>query len=88
MNKVVIIGSGCSALAACYSLSKNKNNKITLITADDSLGKKYLVTGNGRCNFTNLHMNENCYYGNSEFIFRTLVTGCILEESVLYPNWA
>lgn len=42
MNKVVIIGSGCSALAACYSLSKNKNNKITLITADDSLGKNIL----------------------------------------------
>lgn len=71
MNKVVIIGSGCSGLAACYSLSKNKNNKITLITADDSLGKKYLVTGNGRCNIGNINAfnkNYNCYISNNNFI--------------------
>ena len=71
MNKVVIIGSGCSGLAACYSLSKSKNNKITLITADDSLGKKYLVTGNGRCNIGNINAfnkNYNCYISNNNFI--------------------
>lgn len=71
MNKIVIIGSGCSGIAACYSLSKNKNNKITMITADDSLGKKYLVTGNGRCNIGNLNAFDNdynCYISNSNFI--------------------
>ena len=50
-NKIAIIGGGASALVA--SIFASKNNDVTIF-CENSLGKKLLVTGNGRCNLTNM----------------------------------
>lgn len=34
-----------------------------IIEGNDTLGKKILATGNGKCNFTNEVTDESCYYG-------------------------
>jgi predicted Rossmann fold flavoprotein len=49
---VIIIGGGPAGLMCQYQLS-NSNLKILLIDKNKSLGKKLLLTGNGRCNVTN-----------------------------------
>ena len=44
-------------------------NELTRFEKKDSVGKKILATGNGRCNFTNMNMSEKYYYtDNPEFI--------------------
>jgi len=30
-----------------------------------SAGMKLLLTGNGKCNFTNMHMDAECYYNEN-----------------------
>jgi predicted Rossmann fold flavoprotein len=51
---VVVIGGGpAGMMAAGTASSKNKNIKVLLIEKNDSLGKKLLITGGGRCNITN-----------------------------------
>ncbi len=52
MKKIGIIGAGASGLYAALNLV-NENTDITILEKNDSIGKKLLMTGNGRCNITN-----------------------------------
>ncbi|MGO1713370.1 MAG: NAD(P)/FAD-dependent oxidoreductase, partial [Senegalia sp. (in: firmicutes)] len=51
-NNVVVIGAGPAGIIASATASKNGNNVI-LIEKNEFIGKKMLITGNGRCNVTN-----------------------------------
>ena len=51
MYDVVIIGGGASGLYCAINIDINKT--VAIIDTADRLGKKILVTGNGRCNITN-----------------------------------
>jgi len=54
---VVIIGGGPAGLMAAYQLEK-ANIDYVLLEKNPLLGKKLLITGQGRCNVTN-HLNTN-----------------------------
>lgn len=60
---VIIIGGGASGLMAGITAGRNKK-KVVIIEHLDKVGKKILATGNGKCNYTNLHQEEDCYRGN------------------------
>ena len=64
---VIIIGAGASGLMAAITAA-NQGAKVTVIEHENKLGKKILVTGNGKCNITNTKMNEEYFYGNKNFI--------------------
>lgn len=74
MNKirnVGIIGGGASGLlagifAAKTAESLEKKVNITVYEANSRVGKKILVTGNGRCNLTNMNMSGCFYYGSKK----------------------
>lgn len=61
MQTIAIIGGGASGLVLASELSKNNNYKIYLIDKLDHVGKKLLVTGNGKCNLSNLNMDTSFY---------------------------
>ena len=50
--KTIVIGGGPAGMIAAITASKNKD-KVILIEKNNSLGKKLLITGKGRCNITN-----------------------------------
>lgn len=52
MKKIGIIGAGASGLYCAINL-KNENTDVTILEKNDEIGKKILITGNGRCNLTN-----------------------------------
>ncbi len=62
MSNIAVIGGGASGMIC--SIFASKNNSVTLFCNDDKVGKKLLVTGNGRCNLTNLKNFENSYNTN------------------------
>ena len=49
--KVAIIGGGPAGILAAISAAQNGDNVI-LLEKNNSLGKKLLITGKGRCNIT------------------------------------
>ena len=49
--KVVVIGGGPAGMLAAITASQN-GNKVILIEKMESLGRKLLITGKGRCNIT------------------------------------
>ena len=56
--KVIVIGGGPAGMMAAISSAEN-GNQVTLIEKMQSLGRKLLITGKGRCNITSsLDMDE------------------------------
>jgi len=54
---VMIIGGGASGLASAIS-SARKGAKTAIAERLPRVGKKLLVTGNGRCNFSNASLKR------------------------------
>lgn len=63
-NRVVIIGGGASGIAAAISAAR-AGAKVTIIDHQDKIAKKILLTGNGKCNLTNLDMSDSHYVVSS-----------------------
>lgn len=67
--KVCIIGGGISGVICAIKASKN--NDVTIIERNNTLLKKLLLTGNGRCNYFNSNMDISNFNSNgnlSDFI--------------------
>ena len=62
--KIVIIGSGPSGLFAAIN-AKNDNNEVIVLEKNNTLGKKILVTGSGKCNYWNDNQDVNKYHSRS-----------------------
>ena len=69
--KVIVIGGGPAGIMSAISSAQNGNDVI-LIEKNNSLGKKILITGKGRCNITSsLEMEEfiKNVPGNGKFLY-------------------
>lgn len=69
--KVVVIGGGPAGIMSAIS-AENSGNDVILIEKMNSLGKKLLITGKGRCNITSsLNINEFIQNipGNGRFLY-------------------
>lgn len=70
---ILIIGGGAAGLAAAVSARKeNKNIKIGIVEKSDRVAKKIHATGNGRCNYTNMDIRSDYFYGDKAFVEKIL----------------
>lgn len=60
MKRLIILGGGAAGLAAALAASES-GAEVTVCERDDRVAKKILRTGNGRCNFTNMHIEAGAY---------------------------
>ncbi len=60
MRTVAVIGGGASGMMAAVTAAGGAH--VILLEHKDRIGKKILSTGNGRCNFTNIHQEPICYH--------------------------
>lgn len=71
MTKVAVIGGGASGLVCAIELMNTVNNRdnvsVTVLERLTRVGKKLLVTGNGRCNLTNMNADVTGYRGDTAF---------------------
>jgi predicted Rossmann fold flavoprotein len=64
---VVIIGGGAAGLMCAIEAGK-RGRRVLIIERSGQIGKKILISGGGRCNFTNLHVKpENFLSTNRHF---------------------
>jgi predicted Rossmann fold flavoprotein len=64
---VVILGAGAAGLMCAIEAGK-RGRSVLLLERADRVGKKILISGGGRCNFTNLHTtSENFLSANPHF---------------------
>lgn len=72
MNKrIAVIGGGAAGMMAAIQAAL-AGALVDLYERNDRVGKKLLSTGNGRCNFSNLDMKKDAYYGSAVSLYDTL----------------
>ena len=59
--EIAVIGAGPSGCMASIAAARSGLHTL-LFDANDKVGRKIYATGNGRCNLTNLHMDNTCYH--------------------------
>lgn len=64
-SEIVIIGGGASGIFAAIEAQKN-GSEVLVLERKDRVLKKVLVTGNGRCNITNVNAGISNYFSIGE----------------------
>ncbi len=59
-HDVIILGAGGAGLM-CAGVAGRRGKRVVLLDHADKPGKKILISGGGRCNFTNLDVRPTCY---------------------------
>ena len=78
MKRIFVIGGGAAGMTAAIN-SKRMNSEVTIIERLNDVGKKILVTGNGKCNYFNDDMNPKYYHSSSKYDF----SGIINETNIV-----
>jgi predicted Rossmann fold flavoprotein len=64
---VIVVGAGAAGLM-CAMVAGKRGRSVLVLEHAERPGKKILISGGGRCNFTNLHATaENYLSGNPDF---------------------
>lgn len=63
-NSVIIIGAGAAGLM-CAITAAEQGLAVTLLDHANKAGKKILISGGGRCNFTNMYTEPSNYLSNN-----------------------
>ncbi len=71
-ENMIIIGAGAAGLCAAIT-SARAGQSVVLLEQNNKIGKKILVSGNGKCNIDNKYINLNRFHGqNPNFIEEVL----------------
>lgn len=85
MKKVAIIGGGASGLmAACHAAAGGNN--VVIFEKQKKVGRKILVSGNGRCNITNRDLSIEHYHGANPRFVRNVFARFGLDDTVRFFN--
>ena len=57
---VIILGGGAAGLM-CAIAAGARGRRVVVLESSNKIGKKILMSGGGRCNFTNLHCEPACF---------------------------
>lgn len=82
MSNIAIIGGGASGIVAAIAAAENQSNSVTIYEKGERIGKKILVTGNGRCNMTNIYATVDNYHGNNPEFIKASVKRFWVEETL------
>jgi predicted Rossmann fold flavoprotein len=67
MNDVVVIGAGAAGLMGAI-VAGQRGKSVLVLERGERIGAKILISGGGRCNFTNIHARpENYLSSNPDF---------------------
>ncbi|MBS6395528.1 MAG: NAD(P)/FAD-dependent oxidoreductase [Clostridiales bacterium] len=80
-RKIIVIGGGASGMMAAITAAR-QGARVTLLEKNRQVGKKLLVTGNGRCNFTNRNQNKDKYRTDCPELVRHALEAYSMPDTV------
>ncbi|MDO4731625.1 MAG: aminoacetone oxidase family FAD-binding enzyme [Clostridia bacterium] len=82
---VVIIGGGASGILTAIKIkSKFKQLSVAIVEGNDRIGKKLLLTGNGKCNLTNKNISPDNYITGNKAFLKTVLNQISYKELLRY----
>lgn len=82
-KNIIVVGAGASGMVAAIETAK-RGIDVTLIEANDEVGKKIYATGNGRCNLTNRKMSEEYFRSNNMPFVKEIIDRFGYKETLSY----
>jgi predicted Rossmann fold flavoprotein len=91
---IIIIGAGASGMMAAHFCAQN-GKEVYVLEHNNAVGKKILISGGGKCNFTNLQGGDpkDYYSENPHFVKSALsryspweFIGKVIEEDIPYEE--
>lgn len=70
---VIIIGAGAAGLMCAIEAGK-RGRKVLVLDHANKVGKKILMSGGGRCNFTNYYIEPEKYRSHNSHFFKSALT--------------
>jgi predicted Rossmann fold flavoprotein len=67
---VVVVGGGAAGLM-CAMTAGQRGRRVLLLEHAEKVGKKILISGGGRCNFTNLDAGPDCFWSANRHFARS-----------------
>lgn len=82
MKRVVVIGAGASGLMAAIAAAR-EGAAVTLLEKMEKPGKKLLITGNGRCNMTNMQkMDAGSFRGAGSYFIQQVIDQLPVDKTI------
>ncbi len=75
---MIIIGAGAAGLIASISAAR-KGQQVILLEQNNKIGKKILVSGNGKCNIDNKYISINRFHGENPAFIENVLEGYDFE---------
>ncbi len=82
MKHIAVIGGGASGLVAAFFASRE--NRVVLFEKQKKIGRKILITGNGRCNLSNSQIDVTKYHGKNPKFVLNLFSRFGLDETISF----
>jgi predicted Rossmann fold flavoprotein len=69
----LILGAGAAGLLCAVEAGK-RGRRVAMLERADGIGKKILISGGGRCNFTNIHCQPDNFISANEHFAKSALT--------------
>ena len=69
----IIIGAGAAGLY-CAMQAGRRGRRVLVLEHNDAAGAKILISGGGRCNFTNIRTAPECFISANPHFARSALT--------------
>lgn len=83
MMEIGIVGAGASGMMAAIAAARG-GAKVTIVEKNNRVGKKLLVTGNGKCNVSNLDFGMDKYYCRDKGKLQRLFQCFSVEDTITF----
>lgn len=82
-SKAIIIGGGASGTLAAI-IAKDLGGEIAIIEGENRITKKLLITGNGRCNISNINIQPPYinYHSKNNAFFKSVLNQFSVNETI------
>ncbi len=80
--KVIVIGAGPSGMMS--ALRASKDNEVIIVDSNNVMGKKLLLTGNGKCNYWNSQIDVSKYITDDKNILNSILTNDNINNTLNY----
>ncbi len=84
-TEIAVIGGGASGLMAAIT-AKKSGKEVVILERKDRILKKVLITGNGRCNITNVNANISNYFGKNIFSVENILNKFTPQNTMDFFN--
>ena len=80
VDAVIIGGGACGLMCAVQAGFLGK--KTLVLEKNEKVGAKILISGGGRCNYTNLHSTESNFISENEYFCKSAFSQWTVDDTI------